>query len=131
MLQMQNMNLFNDNVDANCVFVPSIGSGFQRRALEWLAAETPSSFPAKLYRLLEESEQQNFTHIISWMPGGQVVVVHNVKLFCSQVMPRYFKKQTKFASFTRQVCITKLAIILYVLSVLVISTNIRMFSAYL
>ena len=59
-------------------------------------------FPSKLYQLLEDAESHNHSNIISWLPGGKAFRVHHIKRFCSEVMQKYFQKQTKFNSFTRQ-----------------------------
>jgi len=59
-----------------------------------------SSFPAKLHKILSLPE---FSHIISWRPHGRSWRVLNPKLFTDVVMPKYFSRQSKYSSFTRQV----------------------------
>ena len=66
-------------------------------------APQAAPFPSKLYQLLEEAEEHRHDDIASWLPGGHTFRVHSIKKFCSELMAKYFKKQTKFNSFTRQV----------------------------
>jgi hypothetical protein len=40
--------------------------------------------------------------IVSWQPHGKAFRVHLPDVFAKTVMPRYFKKQTKYKSFLRQ-----------------------------
>lgn len=58
------------------------------------ASEEPKStrktFPMKLYNLLEESERDGYQDIISWQPHGGSFIVHNIKRFTTEIMPRYF-----------------------------------------
>jgi len=76
----------------------------QRRAPGKKKAEkTKTSFPWKLYKLLDEAEFQGHDHVVSWLTGGKAFKVHKPDVFCSAIMINYFK-QTKFKSFTRQVC---------------------------
>ena len=67
---------------------------------------TPSSsdrfFPAKLYIMLEDSEKEKFSDIVSWVQSGKAFKVHKRKEFVEKVMPNYFD-QTQFESFRRQV----------------------------
>ena len=58
-------------------------------------------FPQVLYQLLEKSEQEGFTSIVSWLPGNRGFKVHKREEFVSNVLPNYFK-QTKIKSFHRQ-----------------------------
>eukprot|EP00934_Nitzschia_sp_Nitz4_P000541 Nitzschia sp. Nitz4//scaffold6_size259037//216046//216810//NITZ4_001115-RA/size259037-processed-gene-0.92-mRNA-1//-1//CDS//3329557016//541//frame0 len=58
-------------------------------------------FPWKLHKLLQDSEDNDTTHIVSWQGDGRSFKIHKPKLFTSEVMPAYFS-QTKFNSFRRQ-----------------------------
>jgi hypothetical protein len=58
-------------------------------------------FPLKLYRMLEEAENQGNEHIVSWHPDGRSFHVHNAETFVEVVLPHHFK-QTKYKSFQRQ-----------------------------
>jgi hypothetical protein len=58
-------------------------------------------FPLKLYRMLEEVENQGNEHIVSWHPDGRSFHVHNTEKFVEVVLPHHFK-QTKYKSFQRQ-----------------------------
>ena len=64
-----------------------------------------TSFPSTLYDLLEEAESNvELRKIICWLPDGSGLKIHHEEDFCNIVMKKYFKAQTKFKSFTRQVC---------------------------
>ena len=52
-------------------------------------------FPWKLYEMLERSSEDDFSHLVSWMPGDNCFKVHEADQFVEQVMPRFFK-QTKY-----------------------------------
>ena len=58
------------------------------------------TFPAKLRLVLSNPE---LSHIVSWLPHGCAWKIHQSKQFVDIVMPRYFEKQSKLTSFTRQV----------------------------
>jgi len=59
-------------------------------------------FPVKLYSILEFSERDGYSSIISWLPHGRAFKVHEEKLFVEKVIPRFFF-QSKMSSFQRQV----------------------------
>ena len=72
------------------------------------------SFPAKLYRMLEQIEKnegaicqnlQDVKLIISWQPHGRCFKVHDIKAFENEVLPHFFPQQRKYASFRRQLSI--------------------------
>ena len=63
-------------------------------------------FPLKLYQMLEDTECQGKCHIISWLPGGNGLVIHKPQALTDELLPHYFR-QTKYRSFTRQVCTLK------------------------
>lgn len=56
------------------------------------------NFPARLHAMLSD---ENFSHIISWMPHGRAWKVINKELLVEEVIPKFFG-QSKYASFTRQ-----------------------------
>jgi HSF-type DNA-binding len=58
-------------------------------------------FPCKLYILLDGTEANKTSHVISWFPDGKSFRVHDIKTFTDKIMPSYFS-QTKFNSFRRQ-----------------------------
>ena len=58
-------------------------------------------FPWKLHKLLESTDDNKTSHIISWLADGLSFKVHKPKTFTDEVMPAYFS-QTKFNSFRRQ-----------------------------
>jgi hypothetical protein len=60
------------------------------------------TFPAQLYKMLEDASEQGFGDIVSWLPNGAGFKVHKQQNFEESMMGRYFKKQTQFKSFIRQ-----------------------------
>ena len=67
--------------------------------------KTKMSFPMKLHALLEDAENEanDFSHVVSWLPGGKAFKIHKPEEFCDGLMEEYFQKKSKFKSFTRQV----------------------------
>mmetsp|Transcript_9908 Transcript_9908/g.21579 ORF Transcript_9908/g.21579 Transcript_9908/m.21579 type:complete len:354 (+) Transcript_9908:426-1487(+) len=70
-------------------------------------------FPLKLHDLLERVEQNNNNNdddhnttdesqLISWQPHGRCFVIHRPAAFVEHILPRYFPKIHKLASFQRQ-----------------------------
>jgi HSF-type DNA-binding len=66
--------------------------------------ETLEIFPMTLYRMLKEVEQnQNEKDVIMFiMPLGKSFIVKDIHRFESEIMPRYFPRMKRFASFQRQ-----------------------------
>lgn len=60
-------------------------------------------FPMKLHNMLEQIAQyeNELEHIVSWQPHGRCFLVHKIKEFQEDVLPRFFQ-QRKYASFQRQ-----------------------------
>mmetsp|Transcript_2736 Transcript_2736/g.4036 ORF Transcript_2736/g.4036 Transcript_2736/m.4036 type:complete len:502 (+) Transcript_2736:45-1550(+) len=56
------------------------------------------NFPARLHVILSNEQ---YSHIISWMPHGRAWKVKNKELLVEEVIPKFFG-QSKFASFARQ-----------------------------
>ena len=56
------------------------------------------NFPARLHAMLSDEQ---YSHIISWMPHGRAWKVQNKKLLIEEAIPKYFG-QSKYASFNRQ-----------------------------
>jgi hypothetical protein len=52
--------------------------------------------------MLEEMATVGDESVISWQPHGKAFRVHHPDAFAKTVMPRYFKQQTKYKSFQRQ-----------------------------
>eukprot|EP00934_Nitzschia_sp_Nitz4_P007165 Nitzschia sp. Nitz4//scaffold185_size43419//24103//25634//NITZ4_007303-RA/size43419-augustus-gene-0.65-mRNA-1//1//CDS//3329539715//7155//frame0 len=59
------------------------------------------SFPLKLRHMLQEAEDQDMAHIVSWEMEGTAFRVHLPDEFVAQIMRRWFN-QTKYKSFQRQ-----------------------------
>jgi hypothetical protein len=62
----------------------------------------PTSFPSQLHLLLDDAEIQGFSHVVSWLERGTMFKVHKTKEFADHIMPCYFKNQTRYKSFQRQ-----------------------------
>jgi hypothetical protein len=52
--------------------------------------------------MLEEMAAVGDASIVSWQPHGKAFRVHQPEVFARTVMPRYFRGQTKYKSFQRQ-----------------------------
>jgi hypothetical protein len=59
-------------------------------------------FPDVLYQMLEDAEREGWDDVIHWMPHGRSIRVPLKDRFVSEILPRYFKDQTKWSSFSRQ-----------------------------
>eukprot|EP00934_Nitzschia_sp_Nitz4_P003249 Nitzschia sp. Nitz4//scaffold282_size24342//21153//22040//NITZ4_008356-RA/size24342-processed-gene-0.35-mRNA-1//-1//CDS//3329545632//3239//frame0 len=55
-------------------------------------------FPLKLMKVLSDEQ---YSHVISWMPGGRSFAVFRPKAFVSDILPKHFKS-AQFSSFTRK-----------------------------
>jgi hypothetical protein len=60
------------------------------------------TFPWQLHLLLDDAEIKGFSHVVSWLERGTMFKVHKTKEFADRVMPCYFKNQTRYKSFQRQ-----------------------------
>mmetsp|Transcript_17405 Transcript_17405/g.47524 ORF Transcript_17405/g.47524 Transcript_17405/m.47524 type:complete len:485 (-) Transcript_17405:156-1610(-) len=58
------------------------------------------SFPAKLYRLLTETEAQGQQHLVSFVMNGHAFQVFQPDSFAEQILPHYFR-HSKYSSFLR------------------------------
>eukprot|EP00977_Amphora_coffeiformis_P024916 scaffold17644_cov170-Amphora_coffeaeformis.AAC.4 len=59
------------------------------------------SFPAKLHRLLAETEAAEQDDIVSFNAEGTVILIHQPEAFEEEIIPRYFR-HSKLSSFKRQ-----------------------------
>ena len=53
--------------------------------------EPPSTndpFPIFLHYMLNDTEKNGLSHIVSWCPHGRAFVVHNRELFVKSVLPK-------------------------------------------
>lgn len=66
-----------------------------------MRGRTQELFPVKLHLIIERSEEDDYSSIISWSPHGRSFKIHNEVLFVQKVLPKYFF-QSKLSSFTRQ-----------------------------
>ena len=58
-------------------------------------------FPQKLYRMLEETERDGKSDVVSFFSHGRAFAIHKPRRFIDEVMPIFFK-QTRLTSFQRQ-----------------------------
>jgi len=79
--------------------VSQAGNNSLGRAKE--PSSAPDTFPEKLYRLLTDVEAAGKEHIISFMPSGKSVKIHDHKAFVKEIAPYYFKHK-RIASLKRQ-----------------------------
>jgi hypothetical protein len=59
-------------------------------------------FPMKLYRMLQDVEEEGKSHIVSFYPHGRAFGIHDMNAFTDEILPKYFSKQSKLVSFVRQ-----------------------------
>ena len=58
-------------------------------------------FPARLYRMITETEDRGMSDIVSFTPSGKAFRVHNRKVFLGDILPQY-SRIVKYSSFKRQ-----------------------------
>ena len=91
---------------------------FQRRTEKYNSnkdsANASGPFPLKLHRLLNTAHEVGLESIVSWCPDGNGFKVHKIDKFVNEVLPRFFKKQTKYKSFQRQL-VSTISIYLYLI----------------
>ena len=75
-------------------------AGYSSNGGDGLTTRTTNTknFPETLFAVISDKEND---HIISWLPHGKGFIVHDKKLFESEILPRYFDG-AKFTSFTRR-----------------------------
>jgi hypothetical protein len=49
-----------------------------------------STFPRKVFRMLQDVENNKMDHIVSWINNGTAFRVHNQNTFVKQILPLYF-----------------------------------------
>lgn len=59
----------------------------------------PKKFPIKLMAVLSSSKHKS---IISWTDGGTSFTIHQPKEFVAHILPKFFRKSSKFHSFIRK-----------------------------
>ena len=65
-------------------------------------ADLQKTFPWQLHAMLEAAANEGFDHIVSWLDNNASFKVHEPALFVKHVLPRFFKRQSKYKSFQRQ-----------------------------
>jgi len=63
--------------------------------------ELRQPFPVKVYEMLEDADEKQFSHIVSWNADGTGFMVHSKDHFTKEIVPHYFNL-TKYKSFQRQ-----------------------------
>jgi hypothetical protein len=58
-------------------------------------------FPEKLHRMLEITEREGLTDVVSFFSHGRAFAIHKPRRFVTETMPRFFR-QTRLTSFQRQ-----------------------------
>eukprot|EP00535_Pseudo-nitzschia_heimii_P009742 CAMPEP_0197192720 /NCGR_PEP_ID=MMETSP1423-20130617/25589_1 /TAXON_ID=476441 /ORGANISM="Pseudo-nitzschia heimii, Strain UNC1101" /LENGTH=1160 /DNA_ID=CAMNT_0042645669 /DNA_START=57 /DNA_END=3539 /DNA_ORIENTATION=+ len=96
-----NSSLQSSEADASLVSPNGTSKTFSEIEEKYIWFHKEFQFPWKLYGMLERSGEEDFSHLVSWMPGDNCFKVHDADQFVEKVMPRFFK-QTKYKSFQRQ-----------------------------
>lgn len=91
-MQIQSCNLFSPQLLSNA------------NAERFQIGDTLEIFPMTLHRMLKEVEhnQDEKDVVMFIMPLGQSFIVKDIQRFESEIMPRYFPRMKRFASFQRQ-----------------------------
>ncbi len=55
-----------------------------------------------LQQLMAMLENESISDIISWLPDGEAFMIHDKKIFSTEVLPMYFHRSIKYSSFTRR-----------------------------
>jgi hypothetical protein len=71
------------------------------------ADNSMARFPMQLYSMLEAASLFDFEDVVSWVPTGDGFKIHAREAFETNIMPRFFKNQTKLKSFLRQLNLYK------------------------
>jgi hypothetical protein len=58
-------------------------------------------FPEKLHRMLEATEREGTSDVVSFFSHGRAFAIHKPRRFVQEIMPRFFR-QTRLTSFQRQ-----------------------------
>ncbi|CAJ1939273.1 unnamed protein product [Cylindrotheca closterium] len=64
-----------------------------------------STFPYRLHQVLateSKTGQPDSSSVISWTPSGNSFRIHDQNAFETEILPKYFPKQSKYGSFRRQ-----------------------------
>lgn len=59
-------------------------------------------FPDKLYRMLSDLESEGLDDVAAFLPHGRAFMVYKLDVFQTDILPRFFRGQTKWSSFSRQ-----------------------------
>jgi len=82
----------------DAAFLPDPGSLATKRSTRGASV----FFPDVLHKMLEETEKDGLSHIVSFLPHGRAFRVHNKEKFVEMILPKYFRGQKKWSSFSRQ-----------------------------
>jgi hypothetical protein len=81
---------------------PKQTSALARGREQLLLAARRLPFPGRLHALLESAEAEGLDHIVSWSLDGKSFKVHDSKKFCQYCCQLFFRNQTQYKSFQRQ-----------------------------
>lgn len=62
---------------------------------------TVETFPQKLYRMIEEADEEDMKDVVSFFAHGRAFAIHKPRAFITDLMPRYFST-SRMSSFQRQ-----------------------------
>lgn len=96
--------------DTSSIGVPSAAPAIstttksQRSTSTDTDADNNLCFPQRLFRMLNKIDDkfEHLSHIVSWHESGMGFLIHKPDSFVKQVMPIFFRSQTKLTSFQRQ-----------------------------
>lgn len=60
--------------------------------------QNSTTFPFKLYEMLQHAQDSEFSSSISWLPNGSAFIIHDADVLMRNLAPMFFQ-QTKFRSF--------------------------------
>jgi hypothetical protein len=88
------------SIPTSLPIAPSRRHGHQ----DGVSVKMTAYFPQRLFQMLETIEHTKcqLSNIVSWHPTGKGFVIHDPDAFVSQIMPVFFRSQSKLSSFRRQ-----------------------------
>jgi len=60
----------------------------QQQRSSHVAPGAHEPFPVLLHWMLEQTEKEELSHIVSWLPHGRAFIVHHRDLFVQNVLPQ-------------------------------------------
>jgi hypothetical protein len=81
---------------------PVVNSSSTRTMVPAVISCRDDPFPMKLHRMLEGAEKLGLNEIISWNADGRSFTIFQPHVLACTIMQIYFRGQTKYESFHRQ-----------------------------